>query len=1586
MAINWEKYGVKTERPMGFSSIDWDKYTQPTPTERALSQQPLTSGALTDQLRQRHDASMQDQIRETQSQTQSALSQIPLRSNLLVNQVRSNLPEPNYPRLTSYQGGVSAEDIVSGQAQIPSNVSMQDRQRLQSERTARQREQAGQFFEGNPISEGIRDYALEPFARGVESLQNTPAGQFLSRIGTAAGSTMGIQTDDQFSTGSRAADTASDVIGGIGGYFVNPASFSQGPMALYNNPAVQSIARRLGATASRGGNVASRMAEEAAREGIAAAAYAVPRSLITGNTSAGEIAQNVAVEGALGAAGGGLLAGASPMLRRAFDSIMNRLRPQPQPTLALPAPEPRRLREGPQQREGVINVPETEPRALPPSSRYEAAQSIRESVSEPLALPESERYRRAMDRSRNAPNTEPIRSQVTPELPEASPEMQLRYQNIEEGRRDLGEINQSINELESRYQQAINEQYQYLKSTRDLDRGDAQRGLIRDQVGEVTDRFSISGKPAWQQEFFRETGKRRPNNKELYELAKKHVDEGFIDDGGQIPSWRAQNNFDETMSALTTVRDQVQNSLRELDPAITFTDSELIGQNQRYTGDRRPVERRELPRQTESPQIDVEAARRQMERFNELVRADRMTRPLVGRAAAPQTTPQVRRQGPFTRVEPEPPREEPMQEPQIDQQPTQPAEPTKQNWFTRLFGEFGIGITPAQLKGSSSIVTTADQIVGTPLRRDVQGAKESVKASIRALYQNNVDMLNPLKKIDQDVYEKAIDANRANNIANVIIRDKFVDLQGQVQGEGLENIYKKLGRGEVKEFNDYIILRRALDRMNRGEKVYDDSLNMTPEKVQKRIEQIEKKRPNFINIANELTGNGGFYDNLLRVYGVEEELISPELYQTLRQKEPNYVPMRRQFSTSEKFASPTTMKARATFSGQKAPIKEVSPTGSARRIVDPRRTTIEMTAAWTNAALRNRVMRGIVDKIRQNPENFKDIAEIVQPEAGQKNLVDILRDEGQEEFLETMQKDFDKLFQRTRLDQDNIVRAMVKGEPVYVKVKDPEAVKALLGLGAEQSNLILDIFGFFSDLTKMGATGVLAPMFSIKSITWDTVQAMIQADRPVRHFMDFLHAVVSSLADKLPQGTPGIQNLRRLSQDFRRAGGEYSAMLRGDRRLRTAMGRMARDPILSPQGMVRGVGRLAATPYRALHGLADMSENLNRMAAFKSALREQGGDVTADSIRQALMRARESTVNWSRRGSHANTLEKLIPYQNAAVQGMYKVVSALRTKPIKITARVGALIIAPKIVEYMVFKDDPEYNKIPARERYRNIYVRKNDDGTFVKIPLTPEYAGIGALTVDFISRYLDGNEDAFKGVPDAILDNYTPPVVSGALQGVTQDGGLEQSIAGMFNSTVAAPFVAILSNQSFTGAPIVPQRFEGRSAPYQYDERTSSVARQLGQALNMSPFKVDYLIRAYGGDPARLLLPLTSEIGAGRPRQILLRNFIVDPAFTNTLADDFYSGKLRITQAYTDAKDAGAPLPDWLNEELYRVVTSRAKGSPSYILSELQKAKREVSADTSLSAEERAELTRDIQQEMNNIYLDVNAYMHAQGVPLSGR
>lgn len=222
------------------------------------------------------------------------------------------------------------------------------------------------------------------------------------------------------------------------------------------------------------------------------------------------------------------------------------------------------------------------------------AQSVINKYRKPAAAP-GPTLGLPVPRQRGNLNTAGSDQAITPEytfkLPGSSPATLNRMDNVKQARGDLKVIDDEIRQLNSSYERAIVEEYNYLKQSL-KERGGVQQGQLQTNAdGAVVGRTGrISNNPLWYQEFYAANGK-VPSNKELYQLAKNRVDNGFKDETGDMPSWKVQNSMDESMEALQSVRNHIHESLREMDPAINITNSPLKTQELAFATKNKP----ELP-------------------------------------------------------------------------------------------------------------------------------------------------------------------------------------------------------------------------------------------------------------------------------------------------------------------------------------------------------------------------------------------------------------------------------------------------------------------------------------------------------------------------------------------------------------------------------------------------------------------------------------------------------------------------------------------------------------------------------------------------------------------------------------------------------------------------------------------------------------------------------------------------------------------------------------------------------------------------------------------------------------------------------
>lgn len=208
-----------------------------------------------------------------------------------------------------------------------------------------------------------------------------------------------------------------------------------------------------------------------------------------------------------------------------------------------------------------------------------ADDEIAEIAPELLALPEANprtiRKQQAGE-IRTAINKDPISTPYTFKLGEATPQTQRAASNAAEGRAATRDIDNQINELTNSYEQAVIDEYKVLKEQRDNPKGKSKGSMNFDESGNFVSKSGwVSNNPRWYQEAMKENGYQKLSNKKLYELARKHIDEGFDTEAGRAPSWRKENGYDEQLQALQQVRESIKNSVREIDPPIRVTDASI---------------------------------------------------------------------------------------------------------------------------------------------------------------------------------------------------------------------------------------------------------------------------------------------------------------------------------------------------------------------------------------------------------------------------------------------------------------------------------------------------------------------------------------------------------------------------------------------------------------------------------------------------------------------------------------------------------------------------------------------------------------------------------------------------------------------------------------------------------------------------------------------------------------------------------------------------------------------------------------------------------------------------------------------------
>lgn len=261
--------------------------------------------------------------------------------------------------------------------------------------------------------------------------------------------------------------------------------------------------------------------------------------------------------------------------------------------------------------------------------------------------------------------------------------------------------------------------------------------------------------------------------------------------------------------------------------------------------------------------------------------------------------------------------------------------------------------------------------------------------------------------------------------------------------------------------------------------------------------------------------------------------------------------------------------------------------------------------------------------------------------------------------------------------------------------------------------------------------------------------------------------------------------------------------------------------------------RFMAQPWELVRDIGHALEMAPRRAVFEKVLNK------GSSAAEAAFQARRATVDFSRAGQAVRFANSFYLFLNPAVQGTLLPIRAVRDLP---KARVSLLgIQGVNMSAYMWNRQFEEYKDIPDQDKYGGLIVmlpsHEIDPKTGKTVPhyfkLIPNLREFGALFAPsaYIMEQLDGKDPAsFTQVMSAIVPQVVPGVD-------ILENPMPTELGRFFNELV-------LNKDTFLDRPIVPPEFEGRPTSEQFDVNTSEVAQRVGQWLQVSPFKIDHLLR----------------------------------------------------------------------------------------------------------------------------------------------
>jgi hypothetical protein len=378
--------------------------------------------------------------------------------------------------------------------------------------------------------------------------------------------------------------------------------------------------------------------------------------------------------------------------------------------------------------------------------------------------------------------------------------------------------------------------------------------------------------------------------------------------------------------------------------------------------------------------------------------------------------------------------------------------------------------------------------------------------------------------------------------------------------------------------------------------------------------------------------------------------------------------------------------------------------------------------------------------------------------------------------------------------------------------------------------------------------------------------------------------------------------------------------------------------------------------------LAIQGDAATRVVMYNSFIKQGLSDMEATL-------ATLEAMNFSKRGTSPSlfALSTMVPFMNAQIQGLNVLYQAFAGKmpfneKLKVKQKLfqrGLMMTGFTLLYAALMQDDEAYKNANDDEKYNNWFVHVPFFDEPVKVPIPFELGFVFKAVPEALANTIFGDEKARDTMSALGKMAWNSIPISGP-QGVK-------------------PALEVALNHSFyTGRDIESDRLSRFEPGERYNDRTTEVAKAIGKATNLSPVKIEYLIRGYTGSVplavASLANPvLRSDEGGVKPEGRSSELPLIGSFFQPTDASGL------VNKAYTDVEEIGKVKETWkkMEEEgrykeadAYLDANADALGLASLAgkfrqrMGELTKQERQVRADPSLTPEQKREELDRIKQD----------------------
>ena len=591
---------------------------------------------------------------------------------------------------------------------------------------------------------------------------------------------------------------------------------------------------------------------------------------------------------------------------------------------------------------------------------------------------------------------------------------------------------------------------------------------------------------------------------------------------------------------------------------------------------------------------------------------------------------------------------------------------------------------------------------------------------------------------------------------------------------------------ELQTFEQALIAKHALELESNG---IETGRDLARDKAL--IKATDKRFAKEFNQVRE-------YSDKVLQQTVDYGLISQDTANYLRKKYPDYIPFDRIFSDKE---INTQMKhgvgvGEASLSTQSI-IQRIE--GSSRLIDSPLNALITKTQDMVRQGERNKTAE-LLASYAKDPKNPFQLRELKAGESADGRPTISYLDNGTK---------------RTFLAA-------------------PEVAKAAKNMNREQMNIVLRALATPARVLRMGATTVNAG-FTMANVVKDFVGATINSKSGISSMNP------KTLAEAIGAGFHHKGDLYLEMQREGVVGNSYE-ILRNASELNL-------NEIRSHKNLATRALHNLKSPLRTLENTIGRSEDIGRAIQYVSNKKyaKRKGMSESEAVKFAADQARWNSTNFARSGTYGKTINAVVPYSNANIQGQRITLRRMKENPARYTAKITMGIVAPTIAVLAWNYADEDRKKvmenIPEYVKENNVVVvspnakynkeQNKWEGVYL-VPVPPQFSPLHRQLNNMVASTMAGKKfDMVKTGGDAV-------------EQITTVNPTELRRTGaQYIPQAAKPLVELFANKNlFTGQEIVPEAMKNLEQKDQWDSSTSLTARKVGELTGLSPKQIDNAFR----------------------------------------------------------------------------------------------------------------------------------------------